>query len=147
MGGSRVFIYETVIRERHLDSFGHVNNSKYLELFEEARWEMITENGYGLHEIQAKKQGPIIFDIQIKFKRELRLREKIRIETTVTKYERKIGYIQQRILNEAGKLSCKADFRFGLFDMAARSLTVPTPEWEKALGLTDDSPDGVPGTT
>ena len=34
--------YALVIREQHLDTFGHVNNAKYLEILEEARWDLIT---------------------------------------------------------------------------------------------------------
>ena len=44
----RVHDYQLVIREQHLDTFGHVNNAKYLEILEEARWDLITGNGYGL---------------------------------------------------------------------------------------------------
>ena len=36
------FIYHTQIKEKDLDTLGHVNNAKYLELFEEARWDFIT---------------------------------------------------------------------------------------------------------
>ena len=46
------FIYPVQIRERHLDTFGHVNNAKYLELYEEARWEIINSRGYDLKQIQ-----------------------------------------------------------------------------------------------
>ncbi len=48
----KTFVYDTQIKEHHLDSFGHVNNATYLSLYEEARWESITENGYGLKEVQ-----------------------------------------------------------------------------------------------
>lgn len=30
--------YPVVIREHHLDTFGHVNNAAYLDILEEARW-------------------------------------------------------------------------------------------------------------
>ena len=33
------------IRTFHTDSFGHVNNAKYLELLEEARWRYAEDNG------------------------------------------------------------------------------------------------------
>ena len=46
------FVYETLIRESHLDTFGHVNNATYLQLYEEARWELITRNGYGLAKVR-----------------------------------------------------------------------------------------------
>jgi len=42
------FEYEVQIKEMHLDSFGHVNNAAYVMLYEEARWDFITRNGFGL---------------------------------------------------------------------------------------------------
>src|SRR5579864_8644527 len=36
------------IGESQLDSFGHLNNARYLELFEQARWDVITERGSAL---------------------------------------------------------------------------------------------------
>ena len=53
-------IYEFLVKEQHLDSFGHVNNAVYLTLFEEARWDLVTQNGYGLEETAKRKLGPVI---------------------------------------------------------------------------------------
>ena len=41
----KIFTYEMLIKEKHLDTFGHVNNATYFELLEEARWDFITNNG------------------------------------------------------------------------------------------------------
>ena len=71
--------YELQIKEHHLDTFGHVNNAIYLQLFEEARWQIITERGYGMAEIMKLRQGPVVLEIQIKFIKELKLREVIQI--------------------------------------------------------------------
>ena len=49
---NRVFEQSIVIREEHLDTFGHVNNARYLEIFEQARWDFITDNGFGLDYIE-----------------------------------------------------------------------------------------------
>ncbi len=54
---NRVFEQATVIREQHLDTFGHVNNARYLELFEQARWDFITDNGFGLEQVKASGTG------------------------------------------------------------------------------------------
>ena len=56
-----VFKYPVQIGESHLDTFGHVNNAKYLEIFEDARWELISKNGYGLEEVHRRKIGPPSF--------------------------------------------------------------------------------------
>lgn len=127
--------YPMMIREQHLDTFGHVNNAMYLVLLEEARWEMITRNGYGLREVHEAKIGPVVLDMQLKFSKELKNREKIIIKTRCYDYKGKVGKIEQIIVNQKGEEACTALFTFGLFDLKARRLIAPTPEWLKAIGL------------
>jgi len=127
--------YKLLIRESHLDTFGHVNNAVYLTLFEEARWEFISQNGYGLKKIQTSKQGPVILDVTIKFLKELRLREEIIIRSETVNYQGKAGQIKQVMLKPDGSMACEALFTFGLFDLVARRLIDPTDEWKKAVGI------------
>jgi YbgC/YbaW family acyl-CoA thioester hydrolase len=129
------FIHEVIIRESHLDSFGHVNNAAYLVLFEEARWEFITRNGYGLKEVQELQKGPVILDLSMRFKKEIKLREKIRITVGVANLEKKITKLQQEMLKEDGSVAAEINLTFGLFDLQTRRLIDPTPEWKKGLGL------------
>ena len=67
----QTFKYAVVIRENHLDTFGHVNNATYLQLLEEARWEFITSRGYDLNYVQKVGIGPVILEINMKFLKEL----------------------------------------------------------------------------
>lgn len=127
-------IYETTILEHHLDSFGHVNNATYLEILEEARWDFITRRGYGYDKVHELKVGPTILEVNLKFKKELRLREKIRVESQVTEYEGRIGKLTQEI-KVGDTVHSVAVFTFGLFDINARRLIKPTDEWLKAVGL------------
>lgn len=126
--------YELKIREGHLDSFGHVNNAVYLSLFEEARWEMITRGGYGMARCQETGLGPVILEARVKFKRELHNRQTITIRTQVTEFRRLVGTIEQQMVGKEGTVHAEAQFRFGIFDLAARRLVPPPPEWEKAFG-------------
>jgi YbgC/YbaW family acyl-CoA thioester hydrolase len=125
--------YRTQIRERHLDSFGHVNNAQYLVLFEEARWEMITSRGYGLKEVHDHKIGTVILACSVKFKRELSVREWITIETELVSLEKKIGTLQHRILKEDGKVAAEAEFKMACFDLEKRKLITPTDRWLSAV--------------
>jgi thioesterase-3 len=129
--------YELLIREQHLDSFGHVNNAKYLEILEEARWELITRNGYGLAEVQRRRVGPTILEIKLRFHRELRNRQPVTIRTWMESYAGKVGTLVQQILDEQANLCCEATMVIGLFDVAARKLIPPTPDWLKAIGITE----------
>ena len=138
--------YELLIHERHLDTFGHVNNATYLDLLEEARWDLITKNGFGLDEIQRRRVGPTILEINLRFAREIRNRQRITVKSWLESYSGKIGKFSQQMLNERGEVCCEALFTMGLFDVEARKLIAPTPEWWRALGIApEDAPQ--PGTT
>ena len=136
MSQNDIFKYKILIKESHLDSFGHVNNAVYAQLYEEARWDFITKNGFGLEEIQKQQIGPVILDLEIRFKREIKNREVITIESKARELVgNKIIILEQRMLNENGKVSSEALFTVGLFDMQSRKLIQATPEWVRAVGI------------
>jgi acyl-CoA thioester hydrolase len=140
----RVFHYETTIRERHLDHFGHVNNAKYLEIFEEARWDLIGQSGLGLDWVLQRGLGPVILDVKVKFRKELLLRETVRIESRVADYRKRLGYFEQKIFNAKGALCTEAEFVFSIFDLHRRRMVPPDAQWVQALGM---SATAAPGTS
>jgi thioesterase-3 len=126
-----------LISEAHLDSYGHLNNARYHELFEQARWDLITERGYGLETINRTKIGPVVLEVNVKFLRELAPREPIVIRSHLLSYEGKVGKLQQLMVKADGAVACESVYTFGLFDMGRRKLIEPTPAWAYAVGLTD----------
>ncbi len=135
MPATQTQTYEVLIRETHLDSFGHMNNAVYLVLFEEARWDFITQNGYGLPKVRELQQGPIVLELNLKFKKEIRLREKIKITSRLVDYRRKIGHFRQEMAKEDGTVAAELEIAIGLFDLRTRRLIDPTPDWKRAIGL------------
>lgn len=125
--------YELMIKEQHLDTFGHVNNATYLELFEEARWEFITNRGYGLKEVMKFQKGPVILEAHIKFFKELKLREMIKITFEALSKQGKIVQIKQQMIKSNGDVSSELLVTVGFFDLAERKLISPTAEWLKVL--------------
>ena len=135
MANFEIFKYELLIREHHLDTFGHVNNATYLEILEEARWEFVTARGFGLEAIHKAGRGPIVLALDIKFQREIKLRQTIRIESQMIAYEKKIGTLSQCIFNEQEECCCQVKMTFGLFDLNERKLIMPTPQWLDVMGM------------
>lgn len=127
------FYFPVVIQETSLDLYGHVNNANYLKLYEEARWDLITENGFGLERIKELLQGPIILEIKIAFLKEVKNREKIVISSQVLSYDRKICKMLQKMERD-GEVVSTAEVTFGLFDIKTRKLIMPTPAWLQAIG-------------
>jgi acyl-CoA thioester hydrolase len=105
------------------------------QLFEEARWELITARGYGLDTIRATRLGPVILEAQVKFRREVKNRDRVVIRTSLLSYDGKIGKLRQRLDKEDGALACDAIFTCALWDIDARKIVLPTPEWAHAIFL------------
>lgn len=130
---SKIHTYPLRILEGHLDTFGHVNNAVYLAICEEARWDLITKNGYGLEKIMATGIGPTILEIKINFLKELKLRDEIIIESRLVSYKKKIGIIEHRIMRGTD-ICCTAELVLALFDLKQRKIIAPTPEWLIGIG-------------
>ena len=129
------FVYQLEIKESHLDTFGHVNNATYLNLYEEARWDFITKRGYGLKEIQELRIGPVILDLNLKFKKELKNREVITIKTkTLEVSHRLIMKLQQTMHKPNGDIASFVEMSVGLMDLSERKLIEPTKKWLYAIG-------------
>ena len=135
MAEFKIFKYPLLIKEQHLDTFSHVNNATYLQLLEEARWEFLNEHGFDLQTIHKNGIGPVVLEFHIQFLKELTLRQYVSIESQMLSYEKKIGVMQQNILDEQGNVCCKAKMTFGFFDLKLRKLIFPSTQWLNAIGI------------
>lgn len=144
------FYYEKTILEHHLDTLGHVNNSKYLEIFEEARWDLSTKAGFGLKTFQKIKKGPIVLSLTLDFKKEIMNRQKILIVTQVKEISKNYKFItlDQKIYdytdwyiaksqNLEASFYTELEVKTACFDLESRKLIPPTKQWLKALELID----------
>ncbi len=130
---NKIFDYPITIKEHHLDTFGHVNNATYLQIYEEARWELITQRGYGLSKIKSSGLGPIILEINIKFLKEIHLRKEVVIRTQSLGYTGKISRLKQWITDNDGTIYSEVEMVLGLFDTKERKLIEPTEDWINAF--------------
>lgn len=134
-----VFEYKFKVLEAHLDTFGHVNNATYLQLFEEARWDFITERGWGLKEVQELKKGPVILELNLRFKKELKNREVIKVTSQSGEMRNKLLMtMHQKMIKENGEVAATLDLTVGLMDLEKRKLMEPTLEWYQACGFSQD---------
>tara|TARA_R110000868_G_scaffold377142_7_gene642422 strand:- start:3757 stop:4152 length:396 start_codon:yes stop_codon:yes gene_type:complete len=126
--------YQVLINESHLDTFGHVNNAKYLELYEQARWDLISGNNYGLEQIKTLKIGPVVLELDLKFKREIVNREIITIESRPQEITHPlIMEIHQSMVKGDGTVASSIVLKVGLMDLQKRKLIAPTKEWLAAI--------------
>lgn len=134
--------FPILVVEAHLDTFGHVNNATYLQLFEQARWEWITRGGYGLERVQATQQGPVVLDCALQFRREVTNRQPVVIRTWIEKLGPKVATVRQELAlvapqsaDKSGDVCCAATFTMAFFDLSKRRIISPTPQWLATFGL------------
>ena len=130
-----IFRYERRIRETDLDFLGHVNHAKYLSMLEEARWEMISDRGYGLGQLQEAMISPVILQVNIQYKKEICNRERIVIETHTKMPSSKVGTLEQIVRNENGDIAASATITYGIMDLEQRGLIHPPTTWLEAIGV------------
>jgi len=106
------------VRGYHLDLYGHVNNARYLEFLEEARWSCL-ETAVDLGELQRRGIGLVVVRIAIDYRRPVGLGTVLRIESRMTRLGGKVGVMHQDVCNEAtGELAAAADVTFMVIDLA-----------------------------
>jgi thioesterase-3 len=111
-------IHETkfTIRTYHTDAFGHVNNSRHLELLEEARWQYAEQ--IGLIELMTEhKLGFIIIDMRLRFRVPVVEGEQIRVQTSLVTLGSASGEVKQLMYKTGHKpIAVKSLFHFILID-------------------------------
>lgn len=136
---NKVFEFPFTVSGVDLDVFGHVNNAIYLEYFEKARWDFIEKGGYGLDLIQKEKKGPVILELNLKFKKEIINRDKIMI---LSKYKEMknslVMVLYQEMRKDDGSLAASLELSVGLMDLVLRKLIKPTNHWFEAIGTSLD---------
>ncbi len=105
---------EIKVRGYHLDLYGHVNNARYLEFLEEARWALVDESG-GLEWFTQERLALVISRIDIRYKRPATMGDVLKIETRMAHLGEKEGVIHQRILRvDNDKVVAEADVSFAV---------------------------------
>jgi len=136
------FTYQRRIRETDLDFLGHVNHAVYLSILEEARWEMIEEQGYGYNELRKASVSAVILGVNIQYKKEIVNREVIEVETNTQATIAKVGTIEQVIRKQNGQVAATATITYGVMDLKERKLIQPPAIWQQAIGVDQSATTG-----
>lgn len=100
---------ETIIRVRgyHMDGYGHVNNARYLEFLEEARWAYFEQ-----HKLLPLLQGEmmVVARIDIRYRRPSTAGDELQVESRIIGLEPRQVLLQQNIvLTDSGKNAVEAE--------------------------------------
>ncbi len=105
------------VRGYHLDLYQHVNNARYLEFLEEARWEMF-ENNIDRQAWHDKKLGLSIVNININYRAPAVMGSRLTIVTELQRIGNKSITLNQAVcINETDIIAADAAVTFVVTDM------------------------------
>ncbi len=116
------------VMSSHIDMFGHVNHTRYLEFMEWARFAWAADLGVPLPElVRDEGIGPAIIRAQVAFRRECRLGDELLVTVRPLSARRGIGRLHQDIHDtRTNERVCDAEMTFVMLDLTTRR-AVPLP--------------------
>lgn len=112
----RKTITEIKVRGYHADMYGHVNNARYLEFLEEARWQHY-EEVVDPEEFRKEGWAFVVVNINISYRHSAVPGETVEIEVAVKQVNSRSIVIHQDVrLKGSGKLVAEADVTFVILD-------------------------------
>ena len=118
------YLTEIKVRGYHADFYGHVNNARYLEFFEEDRWAHL-ESTIDLLEWAAKGQVFLVVNINVNYRKAVGVGEIVHVSTEIEKIGRKSAVLLQKIiLKRTGEVAADARITFVIADRSGRAMTL-----------------------
>lgn len=108
------------VRGFHIDVFQHVNNARYLEFLEEARWEWL--EGEPAAQWMAEHQiAFIVVNININYRRPAVLGDLLRIDSQLLRLNGKSGVMKQSVTLEPESIAvADAELTFVCIDLRSQ---------------------------
>ena len=113
------------VRTYHLDGYGHVNNARYLEFLEEARWAFFEEHGL-LSEIDGLML--VVVRTDIRYRRAAVDGDILRFEGRLKELTSRHIILTQNIVLPSGKNAVEAESTLMVVSAeSGRSISIPEP--------------------
>ena len=113
------------VHNYHLDGYGHVNNARYLEFLEEARWAFFEEHGL-LSEIDGFML--VVVRTDIRYRRAAVDGDILRFEGRLKELTSRHIILTQNIVLPSGKNAVEAEITLMVVSAeSGRSISIPEP--------------------
>lgn len=129
------------VRGYHIDLYQHVNNARYLEFLEEARWHFLEEQE-GIEKLMNSGHGLAVVNININFRRGAFMNEQLEIKTWLSELGNKSALIKQEVLLQGtDTLIADADVTFVVTNQEAQKAVTLTGELKEVMQSWITSPE------
>jgi len=119
-----MFEYHLTARGYELDSYNHVNNAVFLNYMEQARWEIMHDEGI-LDRYQEEGKKLVVTEINIRYAREIRLFDEIVAKTEIREKAPYLVFHHKIINKKKNTLCAKATVKTLLLDNDNMPMDIP----------------------
>lgn len=115
------------------DVYGHLNNSSYLKVYEEARAEALNKLSLSIRDLFENGIHIYLTKIELNFVKAVKLEETIKIVTQIEKSNRLRATWKQEIYNSESEL-CNLAYVEGVFVREGKPIRLPEDLYKKITG-------------
>ena len=115
------------------DVYGHLNNSSYLKVYEEARAEALNKLSLSIRDLLESGIHIYLTKIELNFLKAVELEDTVRIITQIEKSNRLRATWKQEIFNSKNEL-CNMAIVEGVFVKEGKPFRLPVALYEKIAG-------------
>jgi thioesterase-3 len=123
------------VRGYHTDLYQHVNNARYLEFLEEARWQLLEDH----MDLESFMRGGYLFfvvNINISYRSPARVGDTVTVRSGLKRIGNKSAVIRQQIINKAtGTVCVDADVTFVIADTGGRPVKLEADLKDKVMQI------------
>ena len=138
-----VYEFHHVVTADQVDRVDHLNNAAYLQIFEAARWDVLTQVGVDSAARLDAGVSPVIVAIDLSFRHEVRVGEAVRIRTSFEALSPRRIVTRQEMLGSDGGVRAVGTLWSTFFDLRTRKAVTPPESVLRACGI---DPATLPAT-
>lgn len=113
---------EIKVRGYHADFYGHVNNARYLEFFEEDRWARM-ESKIDLRDWAARGLGFLVVNINVNYRKAVPVGETVLVTTDIDRINTKSVVLKQEIrFKSSNEVAADALVTFVVIDRSGKAV-------------------------
>lgn len=121
------------VRGYHLDLYRHVNNARYLEFLEEARWSFLEQQG-DLQSLEQRGYGFAVVNINISYRRPAYMGEILEIRSSLKSIGKRSAVMHQSVTLQATQtVVAEADVTFVIVEMRTEQAAILEGELRSML--------------